>query len=86
MGGILLNTEDHFLAILTIEAQLEEVQTAITAVMGGQSFVLDGVTFNRASLSALQEREVYLQKQYAKSSSGNRPFIKTVSFSGMGYS
>jgi hypothetical protein len=74
------------LAILTIEAQLEEVQTAITAVMGGQSFVIDGVTFNRASLSSLQQREEYLQKQYAKSSSGNRPFMKTVNFDGMGYS
>ena len=74
------------MAILTIEAQLEEVQTAITAVMGGQSFVLDGVTFNRASLSSLQQREEYLQKQYAKSASGNRPFMKTVNFDGMGYS
>ena len=74
------------MAILTIAAQLEEVQTAITAVMGGQSFVLDGVTFNRASLSSLQQREEYLQKQYAKSASGNRPFMKTVNFNSMGYS
>lgn len=74
------------MAILTIAAQLEEVQTAITAVMSGQSFVLDGVTFNRASLSSLQQREEYLQKQYAKSASGNRPFMKTVNFDGMGYS
>ena len=74
------------MAILTIAAQLEEVQTAITAVMGGQSFTLDGVTFTRASLSALQTREQYLQNQYAKSSDGNRPFMKQVNFSGMGYS
>jgi hypothetical protein len=74
------------LAILTIAAQLEEVQTAISAVMAGQSFTLDGVTFTRASLSALQTREEYLQKQYAKSASGNRPFMKQVNFTGMGYS
>ena len=73
------------MAILTIEQQLEEVQTAITAVMGGQSFTLDGVQFTRASLSALQEREEYLQKQYAKSASGNRPFMKTINFGGMSY-
>ena len=73
------------MAILTIEQQLEEVQTAITAVMGGQSFTLDGVTFNRASLKALQEREEYLQKQYAKSSDGNRPFMKTINFGGLSY-
>jgi hypothetical protein len=74
------------MAILTIATQLEEVQTAITAVMAGQSFTLDGVTFTRASLSSLQQREEYLQNQYAKSSAGNRPFMKTVNFSGMGYS
>ena len=73
------------MALLTIAAQLEEVQTAITAVLAGQSFTIDGVTFTRASLSALQAREEYLQKKYAQSASGGRKPIKTANFSGMGY-
>ena len=74
------------MAILSITAQLEEVQTAITAVMSGQSFTLDGVTYTRASLAALTARELKLKAEYAKSSLGNRPFVKTVNLSGMGYS
>ena len=70
------------MAILTIAAQLEEVQTAITAVMAGQSFTIDGVQFTRASLTALQQREEYLQKQYVKTVAGQRPFMKTVNFNG----
>ena len=77
--------EGYFLALLTVAAQLEELQTAITAVLGGQSFTIDGVTFTRASLASLQTRETYLQAQYAKSSSGARKQIKTVNFSGLGY-
>lgn len=73
------------MALLTIAAQLEEVQTAITAVLAGQSFTIDGVTFTRASLSALQVREEYLQKKYAQSASAGRKQIKTANFSGMGY-
>ena len=73
------------MAILTIAAQLEEVQTAITAVMAGQSFMIDGVTFTRASLSSLQTREQYLQRQYSRTSAGARKTIKTANFSGMGY-
>ncbi len=73
------------MAVLTVAAQLEEVQTAITAVMGGQSFTVDGVTYTRASLSSLQAREEYLQRLYAKTTTGARKQIKTVRFDGMGY-
>ena len=74
------------MAVATIEAQLEETQAAITAVMSGQSFTLDGVTYTRASLSALHAREEYLQRQYNKvAASSSRPFLKTVNFGGMSY-
>lgn len=49
------------MAILTYTEQLEQVQAAITAVLTkGQSYTIDGRTFTRADLGALQEREQYL--------------------------
>ena len=72
------------MAILTTTARLEAVQTAITAVLAGQSFTLDGVTFNRANLSTLVEYETMLENKLAKEN-GNRPFMKSVGFSGMSY-
>jgi hypothetical protein len=73
------------LAILTTTARLEAVQTAIAAAEAGQSFVLDGVTFTRANLASLYEQERYLESKLSKEN-GNRPFMKQVNFSGMGYS
>jgi len=72
------------LAILTTTARLEAVQTAIAAAEAGQSFTLDGVTFTRANVGTLYEQERYLEARLAKEN-GNRPFMKTVNFSGLGY-
>jgi len=60
------------MAILSVEDQLEEVQTAITAVMSGQSYKIGDVSFTRASLSSLQERERYLLKKYRATKDGGR--------------
>jgi hypothetical protein len=73
------------LAILTTTARLEAVQTAIAAAEAGQSFVLDGVTFTRANLATLYDQERYLESKLSNEN-GNRPFMKQVNFSGMGYS
>ena len=72
------------MAVTGTQARLEAVQTAIAAVEAGQSFTLDGVTFNRANLNTLYQQERYLENKLAKES-GNRPFMKTIGFSGMSY-
>jgi len=60
--------------VKTTLAQLEEVQAAITAVMGGQSYMIDGLQVTRANLSTLTMREELLLKRYQKES-GTRPRI-----------
>lgn len=52
------------MAVKTTLEQLEEVQTAITAVMTGQSYSLGGRTLTRADLKALGERESMLLNRY----------------------
>ena len=73
------------MAIASITTRLENVQTAIAAVEAGQSFMMDGVQYTRANLNTLYQQERYLEGQLAKTN-GQRPFMKTVNFSGMGYS
>ena len=72
------------MAINTTAAQLEEVQAAITAVMAGQSWTVDGVSYTRASLADLHAREQVLLRRYAQEQ-GKRPQVKAVTFTGMGY-
>jgi hypothetical protein len=69
------------MAVKTTTQQLEEVQTAITAVMASQSYSLDGVTVTRANLSALQERERILKAQYNQEQ-GGRPRVSVAKFGG----
>jgi hypothetical protein len=58
-----------FMAVKTTLAQLEEVQTAITAVMSGQAVTIDGNQHTLASLDALNKREEMLLSRY-KSETG----------------
>jgi len=60
------------MAVKTVTEQLEEVQAAITAVMAGQSYTIDGVTVTRANLRELTEREKYLQQRYDAGQMGAR--------------
>ena len=62
------------MAVKTTLEQLEEVQTAISAVMAGQSYMIDGFQFTRANLKSLTDREVMLQKRYNRES-GTRPRV-----------
>jgi hypothetical protein len=57
------------MAIKTTIEQLEEVQTAITAVMSGQDVTIDSKRLTRADLTALSAREEILLKRY-KSETG----------------
>lgn len=54
------------MAIKTTLAQLEEVQSAITSVMSGQMYRIGEVTFTRATLSQLQDREKMLLIRYRR--------------------
>ena len=72
------------MAILTTTRRLQAVQTAIAAAESGQSFTLDGVTFNRANVATLYKQETYLESKLAKEN-GKRPFMKTINFGGMSY-
>lgn len=57
------------MAVKTTLEQLEEVQTAISAVMSGQSYSIAGRALTRADLKALTDRETTLLNRY-KSETG----------------
>lgn len=66
------------LTLATVETAIEAIQTT------GQSFTVDGVTYNRGSLSTL----VLLRDKLAAEESsvtGQRPATRGFSFTGMGY-
>ena len=52
------------MAVKTTLEQLEEVQTAISAVMTGQAYSIAGRALTRADLKALTEREAVLLARY----------------------
>lgn len=52
------------MALKTTLEQLEEVQTAISAVMSGQSYSISGRSLTRADLKTLMEREEVLLRRY----------------------
>lgn len=55
------------MAIKTTTEQLEEVQAAITAVMAGQSYKLDGtISVTKANLAELTKREEMLLSRYRR--------------------
>lgn len=54
--------------------QLEEVQAAITAVMSGQSYKIGDISFTRANLKDLMDRETALMERYNLQQRGGRRF------------
>jgi hypothetical protein len=72
------------MAIQTTEEQLEAVQSAITAVLSGQSYTIDGRTFTRAQLSQLQTREDRLKEEYNEEQ-GTKQVVQSFNLSGFGY-
>lgn len=55
----------------TLAAQLESVQAAITAIEGGlQSYSIEGVSFTRANLKTLYDREQRLLNLIARETAG----------------
>lgn len=69
------------MAVKTTLSQVEEVQAAITAVMGGQSYSMDGVSFTRANIDALTKRETMLLSRYAREQ-GTNPRVSRAQFLG----
>jgi len=52
------------MALKTLQAQLEEVQTAISRLVAGyESYTVDGVTYKRTNLDMLERREQRLLRQ-----------------------
>jgi hypothetical protein len=58
------------MAIKTTLEQIEEVQTAISAIMDGQEVTVEGKTWKMADLEALERREIRLLKRYRAESGG----------------
>ncbi|MFA5669931.1 MAG: hypothetical protein WCX83_00395 [Candidatus Cloacimonas sp.] len=54
------------MSLKTLGQQLEEVQTAITAVMSGQSYSIAGRSMSKANLNELTMRESTLLDRVAK--------------------
>lgn len=57
------------MAIKTTLEQIEEIQTAITAVCLGQAVTIDGVQITRANLKDLEAREEKLLARYQRETS-----------------
>jgi hypothetical protein len=62
-------------AIKTTLEQLEEVQAAISAVMGGQAYTIAGRSMTKADLRALSEREEKLLARYRSEQGTGGPAI-----------
>lgn len=60
------------MATLTYQAQLEQVQAAITAVMSGQSYSIGGRSMTRADLAQLREDDKYLRMMAAREARNSR--------------
>jgi hypothetical protein len=72
------------MAIKTTLEQIEEVQTAIEAVMSGQAYKVGNITYTRASLDALTKRETMLMSRYNREQ-GNSPYGSHATFRAAGY-
>ena len=65
------------MAVLSTLAQLEEVQTAITAVLAGaQSYTLHGRTVAKANLADLERRETTFLARYNRETNGKGPRVR----------
>ena len=61
------------------------IDATITAIQdNGQSFTIDGVTYNAANLKTLYEYRDKLQNEAGRSD-GTRPLMRGFNFNAMGY-
>lgn len=58
------------MALADTLTQLEQVQTAITEVLQNQSYRIGDITYTRANLDKLTEREEMLLQRYAREQRG----------------
>ena len=76
--GLVVFFGGMYLAVKTTLAQLEEVQAAITTVMGGQDFTFpNGARVSNADLSHLEAREEKLLRRYRAESGTGGPAMNT---------
>jgi len=69
------------MSLKTTLERLEDVQTAITKVLSGQEYTIDGTTFKRPDLNALVNMEKYYERKYAKEQK-TRPSVSYADMSG----
>jgi len=68
----LLRVRSFFImAIASTLTQLEEVQAAITAVLNSQSYRIGDITYTRADLDKLSQREEMLLNRYNREQRGS---------------
>lgn len=61
------------MALISTKKQLEQVQTAIASLLSGVTSVsIDGVSYTKASLSLLQDREALLYYRLSKKNVSKR--------------
>lgn len=58
------------MAIKTTLEQIEEVQSAISAIMSGQAYSIAGRSLTRANLDELSKRETMLLDRYRRETGG----------------
>lgn len=64
---------------------LTDIETAITQIQtSGQSFTVDGITYNRANLSSLIELRDKIRLESGRTA-GTRPAFRGFQFGSMGY-
>lgn len=64
---------------------LTEVETAITQIQtSGQSFTVDGITYNRGNLSALIQLRDKIRNESLRTA-GTRPAFRGFQFNSLGY-
>lgn len=64
---------------------LTDVETAISTIQsGGQSFSIDGMTYNAANLDALLRLRTQLKAELDRAN-GTRPVFRGFKFDGMAY-
>jgi hypothetical protein len=70
----------------TVAEKLTEIETGITQIVtSGQSFTVDGITYNRGNLSALYQIKEALLRESMRTS-GQRPVFRGFDFTSAGYS
>ena len=66
-----------------LTTRLTQINEAVTAIeTGGQSFVIDGITYTRVNAAWLYKQQTELEQRLSRKN-GGRPLFHTCNFSGL---